>query len=403
MAPVLRTGILGATTTVEQTLLPALISLHTHFDLKIIYDQAQETAEHCQKKFNIPQSTISPVNVLRHPEVDLVLNLLPFEYHEQYTIAALEAGKHVMVEVPLSLSIQGLRRIRAAMKKGTATCSNGTGPKVFVGCVRRFAPCFEDIFKKELASLGRVYYARCRNITGPLSIDSNDAYDASDEVNNAIRSPKIFHALLADVFGSEEDITTDRIAFCRFLGNIGCHDLALLRESLGFPDAVANIAITEPFYSAIFHYSDGKEGHPFTLLYEAGCDAVPRCDAHLTVYGSKKTVSLKYDFPCPSQTGCQDACVRVIVEEVETGRDGSHINSNGDGNGVVPPHINRTETVSSCAESYEREFLALHSYLVGDTRDSTTTDENALMDLRLLQRIFAHYDRQCGTIRTPLG
>ena len=427
--PVLRLGILGATDAVEHTYLPTLRSLPSHFSITILYDADEEVGHHYQKQFNIPKYTTSATDVLHHPDVDVVLNLLPFEYHESYTVAALEAGKHVMVEVPLSLSIQGLRRIRAATNKGTAARPDGSQPKLFVGCARRYAPCFTDVFKKELASLDRILYARCRNIAGPLHIPSlhnptngtngasangSTSTNGSNGVSNTaangltgVSNPKHFHALLDDVFGSAEDLTADRVAFCRFLGNLGCHDLSLMRESLGFPDAVSNVAITDPFYSAIFHYTDDAAGHPFTLLYEAGVDAVPRSDAHLTVYGANKTISVQYDFPCPSKAIDQERAVRVVVEEAEPELSNGHSNGNGvskNGNGVVPSRIKRSETVSTSAEAYECEFLALHQYFTGPAEDTVKTgSSDAVEDLRLLNLIFEHYDRQCGTIRTPLG
>ncbi|KAJ5539354.1 hypothetical protein N7513_007686 [Penicillium frequentans] len=465
--PILRLGILGASETIQTTILPTLASLKTHFKLTIIYDQNESVAKHCQKEFNIPHSATSTQELLSHPEVDLVLNLLPFEYHEQYTIAALEAGKHVMVEVPLSLSVNGLRLIRKATAKGLDVRSNHSTnndtiynpPKVFVGCARRYAPCFTDVFKKELANLGRVYYARCRNISGPLhnsalqqaSVngtngsslngdgngddltgqngatnghgDGNVTNDTNDAI--PITSTEHFNALLTDIFGAE-DLTPERVAFCRFLGNMGCHDLSLMRESLGTPDAVANVAITDPFYSTIFHYTDSEsicgpsgEGYPFTVMYETGVDSVPSCDAHLTVYGATKTISVEYDVPSLARPVSSDGGgqVKVIVEELESENEHSNENGNGsangngvsNGNGVLNrPRVKRTEYVSSLAESYEREFMAMHSYLnrgyqTGTGAEAKTTANDALMDLRLLNMIFEHYDRQCGTIRTPLG
>ncbi|KAJ5272709.1 Oxidoreductase N-terminal [Penicillium angulare] len=447
MSTTLRVGILGAPNNVQPTFLPTLTSLPT-YKLTAIYDQNDSTAKTTAKKFNIQTITNSAHDLISHNEVDLVLNLLSFEYHEQFTIAALEAGKHVMVEVPLSLSIHGLRRIRAATQNGANNTSTGTPPKVFVGCARRYAPCFTDLFKKELASMGRIYYARCRNIAGPLHIPAMDMKMSGNGISNSngnrtntrlqaeaqangitslpSQSQKQFQALLSDIFGSTDDLTPDRIAFCRFLGNLGCHDLSLMRESLGFPDAVANIAITDPFYSAIFHYTSSKaatsssasasvsgnsnsepdpDGHPFTVLYETGVDSVPRCDAHLTVYGAQKTISVEYDFPClaMSEEDGVTGSVKVVVEELESKVDIDHGGR---------PRVKRTEVVSSAAEAYEREFLAMHSYFVGDDSgvgvngcavEAKTTANDALMDLRLLHMIFEHYDRQCGTIRTPLG
>ncbi|KAJ5168925.1 uncharacterized protein N7482_004519 [Penicillium canariense] len=440
--PVIRIGILGATHAAESIYLPILASLHTHYHLTILHTTSDDVATDSQKQFGLANTTTVADEIINHPDVDLVINLLPFDQHEQYTLAALEAGKHVMVEVPLSLSIHGLRRIRDARKKGMAARSHrphNTGPKVFVGCARRYAPCFTDIFKKELASLGRVYYARCRNIAGPLTRpavqknnDSGIGYTRGANVGNgtngSIARPQR-HALLAEIFGSDEDLTCDREAFCRFLGTLGCHDFSLMRESLGFPGAVSNVSIIEPFYSAMFHYTDDfgtRDGHPFTLVYEAGIDAVPRCDAHLTVYGAKKTLSVEYDLSCLSEAE-KDVAVRVVVEEanVETGdvdvemlSSGSETingSANGDGNGdsaanrngPLRPRVKRTEFVSTARETFEQEFLAMHAYLVGDRGDSQveakTTAEDALDDLKLMHMIFEHYDRQCGTIRTPLG
>ncbi|EKV13162.1 NAD binding Rossmann fold oxidoreductase, putative [Penicillium digitatum] len=411
--PVLRLGILGATNAVQATYLPVLRSLGTHYTLTAIYDSNPEIANQCQARFGITYSTAVVEDVLLHKEVDVILNLLPMEYHEQYTVIALEAGKDVMVEVPLTMSISSLRRIREAINQGKSSrYVNGTnetdGPKVFVGCARRYAPCFTEVFKKELATLGRVHYARCRHIAGPMN---NIVTPASKDITPPLKSsnnPEQFRALLEDVFGSEEDLTSDRVAFCRYLGMLGCHDLSVMRESLGFPNAVSNVAITDPFYSAIFHYTNSVEngGYPFTLLYEAGVDAVPRCDAHLTVYGAHKTLSVEYDFPRPGEKISTGTYVRVVVEEADGTAETDHVNGNqiNETENVVPrPRVKRTETVSTCDEAYEREFMALYSYLVDGGSAAKTTADDAVMDLRLLLMIFDHYNRQCGTIRTPLG
>lgn len=436
---ILRLGILGASQTAESIHLPVLHALSTRFSLTILHDASTETLHRCKKRFNIPETTTSTSDVLNHPNVDIVLNLLPFEYHEQHTIAALEAGKHVMVEVPLSLSIDGLRRIRAATKKGTANSHFEGGPKVFVGCARRYAPCFTEIFKKELASIHRIYYARCRNIAGPLELPSklsngedikgkrnhdtlslslnlngstNGSTNNSLTVPNTIINTTKFHTLLTDIFGNTDDITSDRIAFARFLGTTGSHDLSLVRESFGYPDAVANISITDPFYSAMFHYTNNTEDeHPFTMLYEAGIDSIPRCDSHLTVYGSEKTISLEYDFPCPSAFG--EGIMRVTVEEAETSASTPTVSeANGNGfngtNGandfcdIAKPRVKKTVHTSTVAEAYERQFQDMYAFFSGNVTPKTDTND-ALNDLKLVRMIFEHYDRQCGTIRTPLG
>ncbi len=55
--------------------------------------------------------------LLHDPEIDVIYNPLPNTLHEEWTVAALEAGKHVLCEKPLVLDEAALDRIEAAQKK----------------------------------------------------------------------------------------------------------------------------------------------------------------------------------------------------------------------------------------------------------------------------------------------
>ncbi|PYH40366.1 Gfo/Idh/MocA family oxidoreductase [Aspergillus saccharolyticus JOP 1030-1] len=326
--------------------------------------------------------------VISDPSIELILNFMPNEYHEIYTVAALNAGKHVMVETPLSLSIQSARRIIDAEKHAP------NGAKVFVACARRYAPCIEEVFKKEVASLDRIYYARCRNIAGPSLAHTataprkkiwdalaGAAYGSAVGENKGKTSgSQLMHGLLQEMFLGEE-LTKERIALCEFLASLGCHDLGLMRDTLGYPDAISNISVNEPYYSALFHYDSGRMGgHPFTLMYETGTDAVPRCDAHLAIYGDTKTVSIQYGLPY-----VRGEPVKVVVETAD---------ENGE--------MKRTESLSGWQETYEQELKVLHAYLTQGMMAKTIA-RDGLQDVKLFYQIFEQYDRQCGTIRTPLG
>lgn len=407
----LRVGILSASSTIEKTFLPTLQSLPALFKLSTIYNVNKEVLKSLQEKFSIPESTTSIHELLQHPEVDLILNLLPFEYHEYYTIQALKNGKHVMVEAPLGMSAQTLPYIRAAIEQGT---TENHKPAVFISCARRYAPCYTGLFMSELKTLDRISYARCRNITGPLEVHSipdfapappestsytngiADRMQAMGQLYSSEPTPgSQLHSLLLNMF-LPSDMTPGRAAMVRFLGTTGCHDLSLIREVLGYPDAVTNFSHTDPFYNTVFHYNG--DGRPFTLVWEAGADSLPRCDSHLTVYGDKKTISLQYDFPCIGGETEGGFGVRVVVEEIEnSGVD----NENG---ASAVPRIKRTEAVSSVAEVYECELRAMHSYFVEGERDGAkSTNDDALFDLKMMKMIIRRYDRQWGTIRSPLG
>jgi hypothetical protein len=158
-----------------------------------------------------------------------------------------------------------------------------------------------------------------------------------------------------------------------------------MRDTLGYPDAISNVSVNEPFYSALFHYNGSVGGarhcrHPFTLMYETGTDCVPRCDAQLAVYGHNKTVTIHYDLPY-----ARAQPVRVVVERADE-RGG----------------LMQTETVSTWEEAYQEELKALYAYLV-EGKQAKTTARDSLQDIKLFQTIFDQYNKQCGTIRTPLG
>ncbi|KAL2861363.1 hypothetical protein BJX68DRAFT_2980 [Aspergillus pseudodeflectus] len=392
--PPLRVGILATGSHPIQTIyLPALHALPTLFSISAVYfsTQSQEPAVPVTANGTATKSTTkNPDTILSDPDINLILNFMPNEYHELYTIAALQAGKHVMVETPVSLSIPSARRIIEAEKDAP------NGARVFVASARRYAPCFEDVFKKEVRSLERIHYARCRMIAGPhVAHTATKARVGAGAIEGEgrgapfIKEPgedrtKRLRGLLEEVFGKDEQPSQERMALSRFLASLGCHDLGLMRDTLGYPDAISNISVNEPFYSALFHYNggvvEGAHPHPFTLMYETGTDCVPRCDAQLAVYSQTKTVTIHYDLPY-----ARGQPVRVVVEQADE-RGG----------------LMQTETVSTWEETYQEELKALYAYLV-EGKTARTTARDSLDDIKLFQTIFEQYDRQCGTSRTPLG
>jgi regulator of RNase E activity RraA len=64
--------------------------------------------------------------------------------------------------------------------------------------------------------------------------------------------------------------------------------------------------------------------------------------------------------------------------------------------------LRKTESVSSWEDGYREELKALYAFLV-EGKPAKTTAVDGLQDLKLFRMMFEQYDRQCGTIRTPLG
>jgi predicted dehydrogenase len=235
--PPLRVGILATGSHPIQTIyLPALHALPTLFSISAVYfsTQSQEPPVPVTANGTATKSTTkNPDTILSDPDINLILNFMPNEYHELYTIAALQAGKHVMVETPVSLSIPSARRIIEAEKDAP------NGARVFVASARRYAPCFEDVFKKEVRSLERIHYARCRMIAGPHAAHTaTKARVGAGAIEGEGRGPpfikepgedrtKRLRGLLEEVFGKDEQPSQERMALSRFLASLGCHDLGI--------------------------------------------------------------------------------------------------------------------------------------------------------------------------------
>jgi predicted dehydrogenase len=140
--------------------LPILQLLSHLFITQAICDVSLKTANHCASKFSIPISTTNPEDLFNNEQVDIIFILTSDEFHAPYTIASLKAGKTVMVEKPITLSLQSGKAILEAEQEAP------NGARVFVGYMRRYAPSLEA-FKREVSTIKGIKYARVRDIIGP--------------------------------------------------------------------------------------------------------------------------------------------------------------------------------------------------------------------------------------------
>lgn len=269
---------------------PCLLLLSHFFSLESIFDVSRKNAEHCSAKFHIKHLSTTAQEVIDNPKVDVVFVLTSDDSHADLAIAALKAGKNVLVEKPLTLSLPSAESIITAEKDAP------NGARVFVGYMRRYAPSFLQAFQREVATIPKILYARVRDFSGPNAQFVNQSgtfqvknFDipstASEQRDNRLDS------LYKEAFPGKE-ITEERQKYCRFLGSLGSHDFSLMREVLGFPDKVVGVSVNDPFYSSIMSFRN-KDGSSFSVTYESGIDEVPVFDAHLSVYGGKKRVTIK--------------------------------------------------------------------------------------------------------------
>ena len=373
-AVILRVGLIGAGEVAQVIHLPTLQLMNHLYTVSAICDVSQKTVDFCKNRYNIPVATTNPDYVINHPDIDVIFNLTSDEFHETITVAALKAGKHVMQEKPISLSVESAIRIVQAEKEAK------NGARVFVGYMRRYAPSFVKAFKREVASIDRVLYARSRGIVGLNAYFVNQSgtfpFKNPDDIPSeaSAKRARLLSELLRETF-YEAKAAEEEVKFCRHLGSLGSHDLSLMREVLGFPESVAGVSVHPPFYSAILNYKTSRG--PFSVTYETGIDEVARFDSHLAVYGKNKTVSIQYDTPY-----VKGLAIKVKVDEID------------DHGEVISKEI-----TSSYEDAYTAELKEMHACFT-EGREIKTTAEDAMQDSRLFAMLLEQYRRQ--RMRNPV-
>lgn len=143
-------GVIGGGTIAELHL-----NAYSHCDqaeLVGMCDIDEPRAKRRAAEYGIPNIYTSAEDLLANPDIDAVSVCTRNDSHAEIAIAALDAGKSVLVEKPMTTSVEKAERIVEAEKR-----SKGI---VQVGYVRRFSPNAQVLQSfVEAGSLGDVYLA----------------------------------------------------------------------------------------------------------------------------------------------------------------------------------------------------------------------------------------------------
>ena len=85
--------------------------------LLAVASRTQESADNYAREWEISRAYGSYEALLADPEIDVIYNPLPNHLHAEWTIKALEAGKHVLCEKPFALNVEDVDAMQAAARK----------------------------------------------------------------------------------------------------------------------------------------------------------------------------------------------------------------------------------------------------------------------------------------------
>ena len=105
-----------------------------------IVDSNVETARAVADRYGARHADERLDQALARPDVDAVILCTPTQMHAAQSIAAMKAGKHVQVEIPLCDRLEEGRAVVEMQKK--------TGLVAMVGHTRRFNPSHQYVHKK---------------------------------------------------------------------------------------------------------------------------------------------------------------------------------------------------------------------------------------------------------------
>ncbi len=111
----LRWGLLSTARINRAVIPPIRASLQS--ELKAVASRDVTKAKEYAKEWHIPHAYGSYEELLADEDIDAIYNPLPNHLHAEWSIRAAEAGKHVLCEKPLALSVAEVDQMMAAAQK----------------------------------------------------------------------------------------------------------------------------------------------------------------------------------------------------------------------------------------------------------------------------------------------
>lgn len=127
-------------------------------EITALCDLNQQSLAETGKAFNLPDSNLyNNLDNFLASDIDIVVVGTPIQFHAEQSIAALEAGKHVLSEVTAAYTIPDLERIIA-----TAQRSRGVYMMAENNCYLHYIRQWREWIRA--GRLGEIFYAECEYV-----------------------------------------------------------------------------------------------------------------------------------------------------------------------------------------------------------------------------------------------
>ncbi len=138
-------GVLGCSDFAGRRGIPAMRqSMYTH--LMAVASRTKDKAKSFQEQFDVPRSYGSYEELLQDPDIQAVHIVLPNSMHAEWSIKALQHGKHVLCEKPSAITASQAKQVQA--------CVEQTGLQFMEGFMWRLHP--QHKLAKEIIDRGDI-------------------------------------------------------------------------------------------------------------------------------------------------------------------------------------------------------------------------------------------------------
>ncbi|MCA9024601.1 MAG: Gfo/Idh/MocA family oxidoreductase [Planctomycetaceae bacterium] len=209
----LRVGVIGAGGIAAKLHLPEMVTVEDA-EVVVISGRRESRLQTLCKKFDVPRWSQSYEEVIADPEIDAVIVALPHPLHVQYGLMALDAGKHVHMQKPLSTSLEEADQFVKAVEQSDRTVL--ALPFVARPHVHAARKLIADGVLGQISSAHarfshggpEVYYATIQQILAEETDDDLWFFDASKADVGALFDMGVYAiATLVTVLGSVVNVT----------------------------------------------------------------------------------------------------------------------------------------------------------------------------------------------------
>jgi predicted dehydrogenase len=366
----LRVGVVGCGGIAQMMHLPYLRELDDRFELVALADTDADTLEQVANHYGVSGRYQDVDRLLAEP-LDVVMVLTSGD-HTDITLAALESGRHVMVEKPLSYTLRQTDEVIERARQ--------QGKFVMVGMMKQYDPGYRRGVEA-VHALRDLRYVDARTLqaddaayrthhpirggrprSGGTETDRLYGSDFDQAVQSGILSTESVDLLREATGSTNPDVLTAYL----LLISSSIHDINVLKGVLGRPERVVNAHLWAggTSFTAVLAYSGGpRVTYTWTLIPN-----LKNYQGEFSFFASDGRVHIR--FPSPY---LRNEPTLVDVEEME---------------GEI---LKLSRLITSYEEAFKLELLHLHECITQD-RQPLTDAAAYREDLEVLIEIARTFD-----------